>query len=74
MTQREVARRLGISRTLVQCIERAALRKLARALDLPAPAAARWMPVRKTRRRGSCSLCGERGHYARACVAMRASP
>jgi transcriptional regulator with XRE-family HTH domain len=70
MTQRQVARALGISRTYVQVIERRALAKLAIAIGITPKPIPHW--AKQYDRRGSgghCSTCGERGHNRAGCVA-----
>lgn len=75
MTQREVARALGISRTLVCIIEHRALCKVSRALDLPAPVEPSWMRHYRARKGTTyhCSACGEIGHNRRACTEQERS-
>lgn len=70
MTHCEIARALGISRTLVQIIERRALNKLAVLIGVK-PKHPKWM--RRHERvsiKGPyrCGRCGERGHNVRACL------
>jgi hypothetical protein len=68
-SQRSVAKALGISRPLLQSIERRALSKLAAGLgiDLPVPAYALRVQTGTSSR--LCKTCGEPGHNARACIA-----
>jgi hypothetical protein len=71
MSQRAVAKALGISRPLVQATERVALNKLRIALgEEPLP-----LPKHMRRLTGAgrfrCHNCGERGHNARACISPR---
>lgn len=68
MTQRTVARLLGLSRTSVQIIEARALEKLAHAAGGARPLAP-YLARQKTGTSGRrCRRCREAGHYAAGCV------
>ena len=71
MTQRAVAKALGISRPLVQATERVALNKLRVALGEAPWALPRSMAHLTGTGRFRCRNCGERGHNARGCTEPR---
>ena len=74
MTHLEIARALGISRTLVQVIERRAIRKLRALMGHSPRRMAHWLEHydRPAPHRGRyrCGRCGEEGHNARGCVGI----
>lgn len=70
MTQREVAAALGISRTLVQAIERRIFIKLG--IEQREP---RWLQsVGAEKPWKRCSNCRQTGHNAAGCVVGRVKP
>ena len=75
MTQREVARALGCSRTLVQAIERRALIKLAIGLGEPPRPYPHWAKrVTSDRTAHRCRSCGLPGHNKNGCIARAVKP
>lgn len=66
MTQRAVARALGISRTYEQILERRALAKVAVALGEVPPDLPHWIPTHGRHIR--CHACGGSGHNRRGCT------
>lgn len=68
MTQREVARALGMSRSRVGQVEHAALAKIARALG--ARVETPHLRLLGGRR---CARCGERGHARTTCTGGKRS-
>lgn len=81
VTQAEVARRLGISKSQVQIIELRALAKLAKMLGDPGPweRLPKWVkeagePGKQGRKKHTCRACGGEGHNARTCPQPEAGP
>jgi hypothetical protein len=76
MSQRRVAKALGLSRTWVQVIERRALAKLVKEHGLPAKPRPKWLrneDPKTAKPSPRCGHCGELGHNRRGCVADRAT-
>jgi len=66
MSQRAVARELGLSPQHIRNIERCAINKLRALAGLPT-----LPPLGDYRGRWRCSRCGERGHNIRSCGVPR---
>ena len=74
---RQVAKRLGISRSQLQIMEAQALRAMALAVGAEPPPMAPWIAKlleRKTARRQWCSKCHQPGHQRRTCIASAFRP
>lgn len=70
MSYTEIAKRLGVSRALVQVIARRALNKIRRSIgeaQIPeAPYMGKWYRHKGSRKR--CGRCGAIGHNRRGCL------